>query len=253
MAQTCALCGVQMNFLQSQKLGDGSYICRKKCAKLGTPTFNYAGATLREVKVHFLKVELGNKLWKQFFEPYLQSKTFKQFESVTVSENNGLMAFTEKRSKFLFWGETIYYRTVDRIADLRGYDLEKVHRKSGKSNKTYYYVRFFFSTPEEKNHFRIRFKRKTCINVIKYFDGLFGLDTINTWDTGFLGDLKNLKNDFQMMKEAFAEGNESSLVHPSMMVGEDFEIYLKKAGKDKEGDRKQWIDKAVAAMKEFSE
>ena len=68
-----------------------------------------------------------------------------------------------------------------------------------------------------------------------------------------LGDLKNLKNDFQMMKEAFAEGNESSLVHPSMMVGEDFEIYLKKAGKYKEGDRKQWIDKAVAAMKDFKE
>ena len=240
-------------FFQSQKLGDGSYICRKKCMKHGKPSFNYAGATLREVKAHFLKVEFGNKLWKQFFEPYLQSKTFKQFESVTVSENNGLMAFTEKRSKFLFWGETIYYHTVDRIADLRGYDYEESRYKSGKSNKTYYFVRFFFSTPEEKNHFRIRFKRKTCIKIIKYFDGLFGLETINTWDTRFLSDLKNLKNDFKMIRDAIVEGDGSALAHPSMMADDDFEIKLKKAGKYKEGDRKQWIDKAVAAMNEFRE
>ena len=41
MANQCAICGADINLIQTQKLSDGNCICRKNCRKKGFKVYDY--------------------------------------------------------------------------------------------------------------------------------------------------------------------------------------------------------------------
>ena len=40
MANQCAICGADINLIQTQKLSDGNCICRKNCRKKGFKVYD---------------------------------------------------------------------------------------------------------------------------------------------------------------------------------------------------------------------
>ena len=99
--QNCAICGAEINVFQSQKLTDGTYICRKVCKKKGFRDFDYMHSTLPGVQAHLDQVELGTKLWNTYFVPRLKTKDKSQklevFYPMYVAADVGLMAYVETR------------------------------------------------------------------------------------------------------------------------------------------------------------
>ena len=140
--QTCAICGAEINVFQSQKLTDGSYICRKTCKKKGFKDYDYTHASLPAVKAHLEQVELGTKLWQTYFIPRLKTKDKSQkleaFYPVYVAPDVGLMAYVETRYKIFIFGKS-QIACVYRIADLVGYDYEEETRQNqdGKTDTRY--------------------------------------------------------------------------------------------------------------------
>lgn len=63
MANQCAICGADINLIQTQKLSDGNCICRKNCRKKGFKVYDYVHSNLPSVKAHLAQVERGTKLW----------------------------------------------------------------------------------------------------------------------------------------------------------------------------------------------
>lgn len=53
MANQCNICGAEINVFGTQKLADGSCICRKKCRSKGFREFDYVHAALPQVTAHF--------------------------------------------------------------------------------------------------------------------------------------------------------------------------------------------------------
>ena len=74
MANKCAICGAEINLIQTQKLADGNCICRKNCRSKGMKAFDYVHANLPSVQSHLEQVERGTKLWEYFFVPRLKTK-----------------------------------------------------------------------------------------------------------------------------------------------------------------------------------
>ena len=52
MANKCAICGAEINLIQTQKLADGNCICRKNCRKNGFKEYDYVHGNLPGVKAH---------------------------------------------------------------------------------------------------------------------------------------------------------------------------------------------------------
>ena len=50
MANKCAICGAEINLVQTQKLADGNCICRKNCRSKGMKAFDYVHANLPSVQ-----------------------------------------------------------------------------------------------------------------------------------------------------------------------------------------------------------
>ena len=67
MANQCAICGADINLIQTQKLSDGNCICRKNCRKKGFKSYDYVHSNLPGVKAHLAQVERGTKLWEHYF------------------------------------------------------------------------------------------------------------------------------------------------------------------------------------------
>ena len=59
MADKCAICGADINLIQTQKLADGNCICRKNCRKKGFKAYDYVHGNLQGVKAHLTQVELS--------------------------------------------------------------------------------------------------------------------------------------------------------------------------------------------------
>ena len=47
MANQCAICGADINLIQTQKLSDGNCICRKNCRKKGFKVYDYVSGEER--------------------------------------------------------------------------------------------------------------------------------------------------------------------------------------------------------------
>ena len=69
MANQCAICGADINLIQTQKLSDGNCICRKNCRKKGFKSYDYVHSNLPGVKAHLAQAERGTKLWEHYFIP----------------------------------------------------------------------------------------------------------------------------------------------------------------------------------------
>ena len=74
MANQCAICGADINLIQTQKLSDGNCICRKNCRKKGFKVYDYVHSNLPGVKAHLAQVERGTKLWDHYFVPREKAK-----------------------------------------------------------------------------------------------------------------------------------------------------------------------------------
>lgn len=74
MANQCAICGADINLIQTQKLSDGNCICRKNCRKKGFKVYDYVHSNLPSVKAHLAQVERGTKLWDHYFVPREKAK-----------------------------------------------------------------------------------------------------------------------------------------------------------------------------------
>ena len=59
MANKCAICGADINLIQTQKLSDGNCICRKNCRKKGFKSYDYVHSNLPGVKAHLAQAERG--------------------------------------------------------------------------------------------------------------------------------------------------------------------------------------------------
>ena len=98
MANQCAICGADINLIQTQKLSDGNCICRKNCRKKGFKSYDYVHSNLPGVKAHLAQVERGTKLWDHYFVPRMKtkdkSKKLKRFGTyLYVAEDIGMMAY----------------------------------------------------------------------------------------------------------------------------------------------------------------
>ena len=69
MANKCAICGADINLIQTQKLSDGNCICRKNCRKKGFKSYDYVHSNLPGVKAHLAQVERGTKGFTSLFSP----------------------------------------------------------------------------------------------------------------------------------------------------------------------------------------
>lgn len=110
MANKCAICGADINLIQTQKLSDGNCICRKNCRKKGFKSYDYVHSNLPGVKAHLAQVERGTKLWEHYFIPREKtkdkSKKLKRFGTyLYVAEDIGLMAYIQNDYKFMMFGK----------------------------------------------------------------------------------------------------------------------------------------------------
>ena len=79
MANQCAIFGVDIILIQTQKLSDGNCICRKNCRKKGFKVYDYVHGNLPGVKAHLAQAERGTK---GLYEFVLPMNSFKDFEKL---------------------------------------------------------------------------------------------------------------------------------------------------------------------------
>lgn len=113
MANQCAICGADINLIQTQKLSDGNCICRKNCRKKGFKSYDYVHSNLPGVKAHLAQVERGTKLWEHYFIPREKtkdkSKKLKRFGTyLYVAEDIGLMAYFKDFEKLKKHFDTLF-------------------------------------------------------------------------------------------------------------------------------------------------
>ncbi len=204
MANKCAICGAEINLFQTQKLADGSCICRKNCRSKGFKCYDYVHANLYGVKAHLDQVERGTKLWEHYFVSREKTKDktqkLKRFgTSIYVAEDIGLVAFVQVDYKILIFGKSIR-ACVYRIADLRAYDYEETvvgSSESGSTPQKKSIVRMAFINTEGMSEFSADINNsKEFEKLQKYFDTLFGVqktlgNSINLWKSQ-MNAIKNI-------------------------------------------------------------
>ena len=191
MADKCAICGADINLIQTQRLADGSCICRKNCRQKGFKVYDYVHGNLPGVKAHLAQVERGTKLWEHYFVPREKTKDktqkLKRFGSyLYVAEDIGLMALVQNDYKFMIFGKTTR-ACVYRIADLRSYQYEEEIVRNADKTETKSLARLSFINTEGLYEFVITMSSsKEYEKMKKYFDTLFGIqntlgNAANVW------------------------------------------------------------------------
>ena len=191
MAHTCAICGAEINMLQSQKLADGNYICRKTCQKKGMKKyFSFMHASLDEVNAHIAQVENGTKIFNDLFVPKLKASKKQrpvQFGGdIYVLEDLGLIALAKAEYKHFIFGKYYPQACVFRLGDLVGYSPEKIDKlpdgTSADASKKY--IHFVFRNTDGLCDFYYDYN--TPKKLSDYFNKLFGIQKTlgnigNTW------------------------------------------------------------------------
>ena len=241
MANNCAICGAEINLLQTQKLADGSCICRKSCRAKGFKAFDYVHANLYDVKAHLEQVERGTRLWNHYFVPRKKAKKLTRFGSTLfVAEDIGLMTVIQNDYKFMMFGKTTR-ACVYRIADLRAYNFEEQLVSNGRKTQKEQVVRLsFINTAGLYEVLVVLNTRKEFEKLAKYFDTLFGVQKT-------LGNAANLwKQQISVIKSAAAGISAAVKGDPNVeekaaeaITSLDAAIY---------GDRTEWIRKADEAL-----
>ncbi len=247
MANTCRICGAEINLVQTQRLADGNCICRS-CRKKGFRDYDYMHDGLHNVKAHLNQVERGTKLWEHYFVPREKTKDktqkLKRFGSrIYVAEDIGLMAFIQTDYKFFLFGKSIK-ACVYRIADLRSYEYEKrTVQRDGKTENKSVAVLCFVNTEGLYEAIAPLESGSAYEKMKKYFDTLFGIqktlgNAVNTWKQQMTA-AKDLAAGFSaaVRGDTNAETKAEQAIHSL-----DAAIY---------GDRSEWIRKADAALAAF--
>ena len=191
MAHTCAICGAEINVIQSQKLTDGNYICRKNCQKKGMKKyFSFMHLTLDDVNAHIAQVEKGTKIFNDLFVPRLKASKKQrpvQFGgSIYVLEDLGLIALAEASYKFFVFGKYYPQACVYRLGDLLSYTEEKIDKlpDGTSANQSEKYIHFAFKDTMGLSDFYYAFN--TPKKLADYFNRLYGIQKTlgnigNTW------------------------------------------------------------------------
>lgn len=249
MANKCAICGADINLIQTQKLADGNCICRKNCRKKGFRAYDYVHGTLPGVNAHIAQVERGTKLWEHFFVPRKKTKDktqkLKRFGAdLYVAEDIGLIAFTQDDYKFFIFGKTTR-ACVYRIADLRSYEYEEITVNNGDKTEKKSTARLSFINTEGLYEVVLPLSNgKEFEKLQSYFNKLFGIqktlgNAANTWKQQ-INAAKDIAAGFNaaVKGEADAEAKASQALNSL-----DAAIY---------GDRTEWIRRADAALASFN-
>lgn len=249
MADTCNICGAQINIFQTQKLADGNCICRKNCRSKGFREFDYVHATLSQVIAHNKQAESGTKLWEHYFVPKLKekdkAKKLRRFSSnLYVAEDLGLLAFTQVDYKFFIFGKSTR-ACVYRIADLTGYTMEEIEKKTDNGTQKEIFARLSFTNTEGLYEFTLRMSNeKEFESLCKYFDTLFGIQkTLGNAFNNMNRQTAALKSVVSGIKAA-ADGAEDMRQKAAEAAGAlDTAIY---------GDRTELIRRADQALAAFN-
>lgn len=247
MAETCKICGAEINVFQTQKLSDGNAICRKNCRSKGFRTFDYVHATLPQVTAHLKQVEQGTKLWEHYFAPRQkekdQTKMRRFCSNLYVAEDLGLMAVTQVDYKFFLFGKSVR-ACVYRIADLISYNLEEIEEKTNNGVEKKSVIRFSFTNTDGMYEFILPVNNnKAFDSICKYFDGLFGIqktlgNAMNNWSR----QKDALKSVAAGMKATINGAENAAEQAADAAAALDTAIY---------GDRTKLIQRADAALSSF--
>jgi hypothetical protein len=254
MSKQCAVCGVEKNIFLMQQLSDQNYVCRGKCMKRGIKFLDYSKSDIDEVLAHHDQLERGAQLWNRFFVPRLKptdaSKKLKVFKKTYmfveqhgcyVAEDIGLMAIKESRSAFIF-GKKTGFVCVFPLADLRMYDFITTTTGTGKSKATLTVINFFCTNAKGMRMFQVPFRKGLCKQIVRYFDGLFGLETKGKMGQKF----DTVKGAASLLKSAIK--GELPKDPATMKTDVEIENVFRQLGKLKEGDRTAWAQKSDAAL-----
>ncbi len=248
MANKCAICGADINLIQTQRLADGNCICRKTCVKKGLRAYDYVHSDLHGVAAHIKQVEQGTKLWNHYFVPREKTKDKSQKlqrfgYDLYIAEDLGLMAFTQDDYKFFIFGKTTH-ACVYRIADLRSYEYETETVKNGDKEEKKLYIRLGFADVEGLYEVLLPIQNaREFEDLKKYFDKLFGIqktlgNAANTWKQQMTA-IKDVTAGFRAAVKGEADEEKAAKAVNSL----DAAIY---------GDRTEWIKKADAALAAFN-
>lgn len=245
----CAICGVEINLMQRQKLADGNSICRKTCQAKGFKQLDYVNATLYLVKEHLKQVELGTKLWEHYFIPRKKpadksQKLHRIGSSIYVAEDIGLMAFVKTKYKIFIFGKT-ETACVYRIADLYEYEYEPEEKVNSEGKReTTHYLHLYFRNVVGLSDFSEKLGTQiACESAIKYFNKLFGIQKT-------LGNIKNTWKDQVNAIKDVASGVKAAIAD-SDNAAEKAADAVDSLNTMTYGDRTEWIEKADAALKDF--
>jgi hypothetical protein len=158
-----------------------------------------------------------------------------------VAEDVGLVAIRESRSAFIF-GKKTGFTCVYPLADLRMYDFIKSTTGSGKQKATAFFINFFFANAQGMRIFQVPFSKGLCKKMVKYFDGLFGLETKGRRGQKY----DTIKGVGSLLKSAMK--GELPNDPAAMKTDEEIENVFRKLGKLKEGDSRVWAQKSDAAL-----
>lgn len=241
MADKCAICGAEINVFQTQKLADGTCICRKNCRAKGFKDFDFVHGSLPQVRAHLEQVERGTALWNHFFVP--RRKKLERFAGVYVAPDLGLMAYVETRFKFIIFGKS-EIACVYRIADLYDYIREDVETTSSDGKKEIKsYVHLSFRNVEGLFDFKVKPGNGISADkMIKYFDNLFGIQKT-------LGNFANNKKNEMEATMAFASAIKTASEGGD--AREQAAVAAEALDKMKYGDRTELISRANAALESF--
>ena len=249
MANKCAICGADINLIQTQKLSDGNCICRKNCRKKGFKSYDYVHSNLPGVKAHLAQAERGTKLWEHYFIPREKtkdkSKKLKRFGTyLYVAEDIGLMAYIQNDYKFMMFGKTTR-ACVYRIADLLSYKYEEQLVKNGDKTEKKPFARLSFSNTQGLYEFVLPMNNfKDFEKLKKHFDTLFGIQ--NT-----LGNASNVWKQQMTAVKDIASGF-SAAVKGEADAGDKAAQAIDSLDAAIHGDRTEWIQKADVALAAFN-
>lgn len=238
MAQKCAICGAEINMLQSQKLTDGSYICRKTCKKLGMKAFDYMHADLPAVLAHNEQVAEGTKIFNDLFVPRMKTKELKRFGNLFVAPDLGLCALAEPAYKFFIFGKFWPRACVYRTGDLYSYEVEQSTKMvDGKPQQEVYMHYFFVNTP---GMYDFKDKVSSGTPIIKYFNSVFGIEkTIKNVGNTWKNQINAIKTTAEAVKAAVSDSED---------VENKAEDALNAMNTTQYGDRTEINAKADAAL-----
>ena len=246
----CAICGVEVNLLQQQKLADGNYVCRKVCAKKVMKDFDLVHATLYDVQAHIKQVEEGSRIYEKLFVPN-KKKIVRPSAGgmVHVLEDFGLMAKIENRYKTFIFGKYTL-ACVYRIADLYGYEYEEDTKVSmgnaaagQKTNTTQKvrYVHYYFWDTQGMSDFLSPLDNTNYEKLCKYYNTLFGIQkTIGNIGNTWKNQLNAIKSVGSAIKVAASDRDNLEAKAGDAAAAMDRMQY---------GDRTEWIAKADAALR----